>query len=70
MKTKAELEAEVNDLKVRVAELEGAIEAYRFALEHVNPQQAQSGYYYWPNTQWYNNNNNNNPTPPFTVQLT
>ena len=39
MKTKSELEAEINDLKVRVAELEGMVEAYQFTLERVKVKQ-------------------------------
>lgn len=37
MKTKSELEAEINDLKVRVAELEGMVAAYQYAFDHVKP---------------------------------
>lgn len=51
MKTKAELEAEVNDLKVRVAELEGQVSAYQYALTQVNrPEPAPMPYY--PSTTW------------------
>jgi hypothetical protein len=34
MQTKAELEAEIVRLRIRVAELEGAIEAYKFTVAH------------------------------------
>lgn len=49
MQTKAELEAEINDLKVRVAELEGACAAYQYALAHKPVEPLP----FYPNTdQW------------------
>lgn len=48
MKTKAELEAEIIDLRMRVAALEAAVEAYQFAFQAVNPVTPQ-----WPMT-WPN----------------
>jgi hypothetical protein len=50
MKTKAELEAEINDLKVRVAELEGMVAAYQFTLERVKVEQPVVPYQSW--TPW------------------
>ena len=37
MQTKAELEAEIIRLRERVAELEGAVAAYQYALAHKEP---------------------------------
>jgi hypothetical protein len=58
MKTKAELEAEINDLKVRVAELEGQVTAYQYAFSLVNKPEPVNPYQpfdTWPdlNPSWY-----------------
>lgn len=50
MKTKAELEAEINDLKVQVAGLKAAVEAYQFAFEHMNKPQE----HVWADYKWTN----------------
>lgn len=64
MKTKAELEAEINDLKVRVAELDGAVAAYQFALAQVKqetymPANPYQPFDTWPglNPGWYTSPN-------------
>lgn len=56
-KTKAELEEEVSYLSLRVAALEGAVAAYRYALEQVAqpPPPPVHPYDPWPggHMQWY-----------------
>lgn len=52
MQTKAELEAEITRLRERVAELEGAVAAYQYALAYKDTA-IPSPYYTLPNTGWY-----------------
>jgi hypothetical protein len=70
MKTKAELEAEIAELRITVAGLEAAVVAYQYAFNHL------SQHTYWPNPdplpgifpQWYPPPTTIAPyTPPFTV---
>jgi len=62
MQTKAELEAELARLRVRVAELEGAVAAYQYALTQVNKPETYPYYtgatWVWPETV---------PVTPFTI---
>jgi len=51
-KTKAQLENEITYLKERVAALEGAVTAYRFALEQANGNVPQPIQPYQPMDQW------------------
>jgi hypothetical protein len=62
MQTKAELEAEISRLRERVAELEGAVTAYQFALAHKDPAIPSPHY---PNTDWAWTFNP--VTPPFQI---
>lgn len=64
-RTKAELEEEISYLSHRVAALEGAITAYRYALEQVSapPPAPVHPYEVWPglgHMQWY-------PVPPVST---
>jgi hypothetical protein len=52
VKTKAQLEDEITYLKERVAALEGACTAYRFALEQANGNYPQPIQPYQPFEQW------------------
>jgi hypothetical protein len=50
MQTKAELEAELALLRLRVAELEGAVEAYRYAIatnQPLVPQTMTDNQWWW-----------------------
>lgn len=58
MKTKAELEEEITYLSYRVAALEGAVTAYRYALEQVSKpvEPTYTDFSTWPGLgqmQWY-----------------
>lgn len=52
MQTKAELEAEIARLKLRVAELEGMVHAYEYALVQVPSTKTWGGEWWNPNTTW------------------
>jgi hypothetical protein len=54
MKTKAELEEELALLRLRVAELEGAVEAYRYALAQTPPPQPNTDANWWWTPQVFN----------------
>jgi hypothetical protein len=53
--TKAQLEAEIVLLRLRVSELEGAVEAYRYALAHQQPApgtNVNDPGWWWNQNQW------------------
>lgn len=65
MMTKAELEAEITRLRIRVAELEGAVAAYQYALSQ-NPPQPLTTADTW---QWWQPQVFNTPNT-FTIPCT
>lgn len=64
MKTKAELTAEVTQLRERVAELEGAVVAYQYALAHKDTAMALPSPHYPADWAW---TFPNPVTPPFQI---
>lgn len=71
MKTKAELEAEIEKLKLEIAGLKAAVAAYQFALEQVGKSQtyypSPADAWVWPpaaQPSWYPNPS---ATPPFQI---
>lgn len=71
MQTKAELEAEISRLRERVAELEGAVAAYQYALSQINKPEPLPYYPATDQWRWTFPNVTTSPTFPgtFTYNL-